>query len=96
MLVTHNEGSLLRRLMGRRWPPFCLQHPELYNPRSIAGLLARTGYSSVRVKRAKNYFPLAFMARQAAHAAGLKLDRVPLPQTVVGLRLGNMLTLARR
>lgn len=96
MLVTHNEGSLLRRLMGRRWPPFCLQHPELYNPRSIAELLTRTGYSSVRVKRAKNYFPVAFMARQAAHAAGLKLERMPLPQTVVGLRLGNMLTLARR
>ena len=38
-IVTHNERSLLRSVMGKRWPPFCLQHPELYNPRSITRLL---------------------------------------------------------
>lgn len=94
-IVTHNEGSVLRRVMGKKWPPFCMQHPELYNPRSIAKLLRSTGYDRVDVRRAKNYFPIAFMARQAAGVAGLKLDRVPLPNTVIGLRLGNMLTLAR-
>ena len=94
-VVTHNEGSILRRVMGRKWPPFCLQHPELYNPDSIAKLLRATGFERVDVERARNYFPISFMARQAAAIAGLKLDRVPLPDTVIGLRLGNMLTLAR-
>jgi len=94
-VVTHNEGSLLRRLMGRKWPPFCLQHPELYNPSSIAKLLRATGFERVDVGRTKNYFPISFMARQAAGMVGIKLDRLPLPDTVIGLRLGNMLTLAR-
>lgn len=94
-IVTHNEGSMLRRIMGKKWPPFCLQHPELYNPSSIAKLLHGTGFEHVDVSRAKNYFPFSFLARQAARLAGLKLDRVPLPNTVIGLRLGNMLTLAR-
>lgn len=94
LIVTHNEKSLLRRLMGTRWPPFCLQHPELYNPSTITALLGRAGYAGVEVTRSRNYFPLPFLARQAAWTLGLKLDRVPLPDISLGLRLGNMLTLA--
>ena len=94
-IVTHNERSLLRTLMGTRWPPFCLQHPELYNPRSITRLLKSADFGAVEVRRSKNYFPLAFMARQAAYTVGLKIDRLPLPKTVLGLRLGNMITIAQ-
>jgi SAM-dependent methyltransferase len=94
LIVTHNEKSLLRRLMGTRWPPFCLQHPELYNPATITALLGRAGYAGVEVTRSRNYFPLPFLARQAAWTLGLKLDRAPLPDIALGLRLGNMLTLA--
>ncbi|MDB5694642.1 MAG: methyltransferase type 12 [Sphingomonas bacterium] len=94
MIVTHNEASLLRRVMGEKWPPFCLQHPELYNPKSITGLAKRAGFGSVEVGRSKNYFPIEFMARQAAYTVGLKIDRVPLPKASIGLRLGNMITVA--
>jgi SAM-dependent methyltransferase len=93
-IVTHNERSLLRSVMGKRWPPFCLQHPELYNPQSITRLLKSAGYGNVEVQGSKNYFPLSFMVRQAAYTAGIKLERVPLPKTVLGLRLGNILTIA--
>lgn len=94
VIVTHNEASMLRKLMGKRWPPFCLQHPELYNPGSISKLLSSEGFSSIDVRRSKNYFPVSFMVRQAAYAVGLKLHRVPLPNAVVGLRLGNIITFA--
>ncbi|MDV3457850.1 class I SAM-dependent methyltransferase [Sphingomonas sp. HF-S4] len=94
LIVTHNEKSLLRNLMGTRWPPFCLQHPELYNPRSIKDLLDRAGYAQARVTRSRNYFPLDFLARQALWTVGLKPARLPLPRVSLGLRLGNMLTLA--
>ncbi|WP_425229447.1 class I SAM-dependent methyltransferase [Sphingomonas sp.] len=96
MIVTHNEASLLRRVMGRKWPPFCLQHPELYNPRSIAALARRAGYAATRVRRSRNYFPIDFMARQAAGTVGVRLDRLPLPKTALGLRLGNIITVAEK
>lgn len=96
MIVTHNEGSLLRRVMGNRWPPFCLQHPELYNPGSMTNLVKRAAYARVRVERSKNYFPIEFMARQAAYTVGVKLDRLPLPKASIGLKLGNMITIAER
>lgn len=94
LIVTHNEKSLLRSLMGVRWPPFCLQHPELYNPATIVALLGRAGYAEARVTRSRNYFPLPFLARQALWTLGLKPVRLPLPNVSLGLRLGNMLTLA--
>jgi len=94
LIVTHNEKSLLRHVMGTRWPPFCLQHPELYNPATITALLGRAGLAGVRVARSRNYFPLPFLARQAAWTVGLKLQRVPLPNVSLGLKLGNMLTLS--
>ena len=95
MIVTHNERSLLRRVMKVKFPPFCLQHPELYNPASITSLLKSADYDRVDVRRSKNYFPISFMVRQAAWTAGVNLSRLPLPAVPVGLRLGNMLTLAR-
>ena len=95
LIVTHNEGSLLRRLTGVRWPPFCLQHPELYNPRTMERLLTHAGFRDVGVERSLNYFPIDFLAKAAAWTAGIKLERVPLPKKAIGLRLGNMLTLAR-
>ncbi|MDF2603658.1 class I SAM-dependent methyltransferase [Sphingomonas sp.] len=94
MIVTHDESSLLRRLLGRRWPAFCLQHPELYNPATIRDLLARAGLETMTVTRSANHFPVDFLARQAAQAAGVRLGRLPLPKRAVKLRLGNMLTLA--
>jgi SAM-dependent methyltransferase len=94
MIVTHNEQSLLRRAMGKRWPPFCLQHPVLFNPGTITALLDRAGYDRVAVERSRNYFPIDFLARQTAWSVGVKLAQVPLPSVSIGLRLGNMLTLA--
>lgn len=96
MIVTHNEASLLRKVMGRRWPPFCLQHPQLFNPASIAGMVGRAGYASAAVDRSMNYFPVDFLIQQAGRAVGLKLDRLPAPKTAIGLKLGNMITMARR
>lgn len=95
VIVTHNEGSLLRRVMGRRFPPFSVQHPELYNPRSIARTLQRSDFAQVRVRRTKNYFPAAFMARQAALMIGLDLAKAPLPKTPLGVKLGNIVTIAK-
>jgi hypothetical protein len=34
-IVVHDESSILRRILGQKWPPFCLQHPQIYNKKSI-------------------------------------------------------------
>ena len=95
-VVTHNEGSTLRRVMGTRFPPFCLQHPELYNPGSMTNVLTRAGYARVDVARSKNYFPIDFMIKQAAFTFGVKIEKLPLPKLPLGLKLGNMITVATK
>jgi SAM-dependent methyltransferase len=96
MIVTHDERSALSRMLGPKWPAFCLQHPELYNPVTIERLLTNTGFASVEVKRSTNHFPIDFLARQLSQAAGVRaLGQLPLPRRSIGLRLGNMLTFAR-
>lgn len=94
VIVTHNEKSLLRSLMSSKWPPFCLQHPEIYNPLSIAKALSAAGFANVKVDRSKNIFPAAFLIRHAALGFGIKLDKMRLPKFVLGLKLGNIITTA--
>ena len=96
VIVTHNEASLLRSLMRGRWPPFCLQHPQLFKPRSITALLTNAGYRTLSVTRSKNYFPIGFMVRQAAYSVGLDLTKLPLPRAAIGLKLGNIITIAEK
>jgi len=95
-IVTHNERSALARVLKRRWPAYCLQHPQLFNPSSITELLKTAGFGEITVQRTMNYFPLGYLAKHGLYALGLNLrflGRVPTPQ--VGLHLGNMLTSAR-
>lgn len=94
-IVTHNEASLLRRLIGRRWPPFCLQHPQLFSPQTIGAMLLRAGLETPLVRGSSNVFPSDFLVRQMMQAAGISPGRMALPSVSVRLRLGNILTLAR-
>jgi SAM-dependent methyltransferase len=97
LIVTHNEDSLMRKVLKGRWPPFCLQHPEVYSPHSMREILGRAGYEQVIVQRSKNYFPVRYLAEQAGIALRMPfLGKLPLPKVPVGLRLGNIQTLARK
>lgn len=96
-LVTHNEASLLARMLGRRWPPYTLQHPLLYSPASITRLLERCGFQVREVVLSRNYFPLTHLVRAAFTVAGLErlAPRFDHP-FILGLRLGNIATVASK
>ena len=97
MCVTHDEQSLLARILGARWPAYCLQHPQIYNSRSIIELFNAAGFEVITVRKSVNYFPLGFLLRQGIWAT-LRLDIKSLKKLDcfnVGLRLGNILTLVK-
>lgn len=94
-IVTHDESSLLRRVFGRRWPAFCLQHPELYNGKSMRALMEKAGFQVLEIRKTTNYFEVGFLLQHLLWALGLKVRSVPrFGGLVVGLRLGNMITVA--
>jgi Methyltransferase domain len=95
LLVTHNEQSLLRKIVGWRWPAFCLQHPQIYSPHSIKALLEKAGYELNSIERTKNYFEFSFLLKHLLWAFGIKVKSVPKYfNFTIGLKLGNMITIA--
>jgi hypothetical protein len=95
LLVTHNESSLLRRLVGWRWPAFCLQHPQIYSPQSMCQLLEAAGFDMVERRKTVNFFEIGFLLKHLLWALGIKAQSVPsFGRFTIGLKLGNMLTIA--
>jgi hypothetical protein len=95
LLVTHNEKSLLRKIVGWKWPAFCLQHPQIYNPHSITKLLEKSGYKVDSINRSINYFQLSFLLKHLLWAFGIKVKSVPsIFNFTIGLKLGNIITIA--
>jgi 2-polyprenyl-3-methyl-5-hydroxy-6-metoxy-1,4-benzoquinol methylase len=96
LIVTHDESSLLRKVVKWRWPAFCLQHPQIYNPTSIERILVAAGFELVAQKKTTNYFPVAFLVKHLLWAFGLKVKKVPgFFGLQIGLKLGNLSTIAK-
>lgn len=96
LTVTHNCGSPLARLLGTRFPPYALQHPQLYSPASIRKLYDRAGFDVLEVSGAVNYFPLMHLVRAALTILGLPALFPRLRGPVIPIRLGNIATVARK
>jgi hypothetical protein len=95
LIVTHNEQSLLRKIVGWRWPAFCLQHPQIYNPNSITKLLEKSGYKVNSIEKTRNYFEFSFLLKHLLWAFGIKVKSVPsIFNFTIGLKLGNIVTIA--
>jgi hypothetical protein len=96
LLVTHNEQSLLRKLTGWKWPAFCLQHPQIYNPASIEALLVKAGFEVDSIRRTTNYFEFGFLIKHLLWIVGINISRMPkFLNFRIGLKLGNIITIAR-
>lgn len=95
LIVTHNESSLLRKVLKAKWAPFCLQHPQIYNRASIEIVLEKAGFKVLHQQDTINYFPISFLAKNLLWAFGLKIRNIPsLGNIALGLRLGNIATVA--
>lgn len=97
LIVVHNEKSLLRQILGRKWPPFCLQHPQLYNRATISRLLNEEGFEVVKIRKTFNYISISH-GLDLLRTIGLfpKDLKINLPSISVPLPLGNIAVLARK
>jgi len=95
--VVHNENSLLRKVLGRRWPPFCLQHPHLFSPVSLRAALESKGFHVESIRRTTNYFTLHHIATVAFSVLGIpnRFSKL-VPRLLLPLPLGNIQVVARK
>lgn len=98
-IVVHDESSMMAKILGNRWLPFCLYHPEVYNPTSIRHLLGKSGFGNIQVSKTTNVFPVNYLLRHVLWTIGLRnrylstfLSKLPLGD--IPLKLGNIMVLA--
>ena len=88
--VVHNPQSAIASLMGRKWPPYCAQHPQLFTRNGSAALAKGAGLKLVKSGRTINHFSLSMLT----DFLGLKIPiaaRIPLM-----LPLGNRYYILQR
>ena len=95
--VVHNEKSLLRHLMAEKWPPFCLQHPQLYNRKTLKKMLEKSNYKDFRITRTINYYHLNNLTSMFLKILGLPhwLNNA-IPHIEMPFFLGNIMIVSRK
>ena len=94
-IVVHNEKSPLRKLLKSKWPPFCLQHPQLYNPETLREILKLAGWEVISTERSTNWYHLKHFVKMGAGVLGVttKLSNLA-PNIEVPIKLGNIISLS--
>jgi hypothetical protein len=95
LVVTHDCGSPLARLLGRRWPPFTLQHPQLFSRQSLRRTLEHAGLEVLEIVGVRNFFSVTHLMRAGLAIFGLPDVLPDWQRPVLGLPLGNMAAIAR-
>jgi SAM-dependent methyltransferase len=86
LLVCHDRRAWSARVLGRRSPIYDVEHLQLFDRRTVRGLLERSGFERIEVHTLVNRYPLRYW---------LRLARIPLPlgrlgALAVSLPAGNL------
>ena len=96
-IVVHNQKSFLAKILGKKWPPYCLQHPQIFDMKSIEILLSKVGFYDVKISRTKNKVSIKNLISML-----FEILRMPsfllrfVPDISIDLYLGNILVSARK
>ncbi|MDA9753997.1 class I SAM-dependent methyltransferase [bacterium] len=87
--VVHDESSGLAKILGKRWPAYCLQHPHLFNPKTIENLFSKINLEKISVYKTINSFKIGYLISQLILAIFKK--NIKCPELFnVNLKLGNI------
>jgi hypothetical protein len=96
-VVVHDENSLLRHLMKYRWPPFHLQHPQLFSQKSMNYLFGKFGFELIKSSRSRNYISTDSLFQFLEAYLGIPNKLISfIPSFTVPLFLGNKMYLFKK
>ncbi len=97
LAVVHDEHSALRYLLRKKWHPFWMQHPQLFNKHTLSACFSSAGFINPTIKKTTNYVHSTRLAREGSAVLGLKpgLDE-RVPDFPLPVRLGNIGAAGRR
>ncbi len=92
--VTHNHDSLIRKVMGAKWPAYCLHHPQLFNGQSKHLAFSKVGFKEVVIDETVNYFPFGFLLSKFLATLGCSVNMSFGP--TIKIKTGNIFGVARK
>lgn len=97
LIVVHNEKSFLRHILRRSWPPFCLQHPQLFSPRTLEKTLLISGFQVSKNRRTVNYVSMKQII-MLLKSIGIVSKKFPnfLPDVAIPVIFGNIAVLSSK
>jgi len=98
-VVVHNYNSALRRLLRHGWPPFCLQHPQIFSEVTLLRFLKEIGCENAVVDPTTNIFTIGDFLSDGFSAIGFPRISKYARKAQVGnlrIRLGNIQGIGQR
>lgn len=96
-ILVHNEKSLLRKIMKERWIPFCLQHPQIFNQKTLGFLLNTTGFEGAKFYKTSNWISLNQVGKILESISILPVNFSSwFPNLAVPIKLGNIAVTAQK
>ena len=92
-VVVHNYHSVLRRLLRHGWPPFCLQHPQIFTEVTLLRFFKEIGCENAFVDPTTNVFTIGDFLSDGFSAIGLSKISSFARKAQIGnlrVRLGNI------
>jgi len=97
LIVVHDEKSLLSTILQSKWPPYCLQHPQLYNAVTLEKLLNQAGWKLEYISKSTNWWHLDHFAIMGSKIAGIPSGFARfIPSLEVPMKLGNLIATFRK
>ena len=95
--VTHDESSLLRKVLRSKWPPFCLQHPQIFSKNSMRRSLEIAGFNNIYIAKSSNFFTLRHIVTVVTALFGFGKSLLKItPKLTLKIQLGNIMTHAEK
>nr|WP_246732866.1 class I SAM-dependent methyltransferase [Methylobacterium sp. BTF04] len=100
--VTHDYRAPINRLLRRRSPIIDIEHMQLFCGSSLHRLLSDGGFEAIDIGAIRNVYPLRYWLRLLPVPARLKAaaiagaDAVGIGGRLIGINVGNLLTVARK
>lgn len=96
-IVVHNQRSILARLLKSKWPPYCLQHPQVFDEKTIRDLLRNVGFKKIEISRTTNYVGLKNGLKSLLDILKLPSSWTRyLPNVAIPFKFGNILVEAEK
>jgi len=101
-LILHNISALPAKILGRRCPMLDIEHPFLYNPKTIVKLLEANGFEVQKKFSVINRYPLRYWLQLIPLPLGIKKPMLDaLQKSFIGnipmtMGVGNMGIIARK